>query len=278
MSKKVVNEKKSFMTFFIYENTKEKCLFSKRPQRDIGGIRMEYVMILFAFFIIIISLYFIFEINLKKIKKAGENSKLDKIVSRFPENKEICKSILKMLKNEKVKIKENDDKDNKTSLYIAISNTIFIANIKNSYTRIQTIAHECLHSIQNRRLLLFNFIYSNIYLLYFLLSIILTLINIYQNYYLQIIILTLMGFIYYGVRSYLETDAMTKAKYVAQDYINNEVIKNKVCTKKEKNEIIKEYEKINKIGIPATNYVLMVNCFVKVIIYIIIVLIFKNVL
>ena len=35
-----------------------------------------------------------------------------------------------------------------------------IANINKTCTRIQTIAHECVHSIQNRKLLMFNFIFS----------------------------------------------------------------------------------------------------------------------
>ena len=129
---------------------------------------MEYIIVLMLLLIVIGVGYFIFNVQVKEIKKAGENKVLDELTSKFPENKEVCKSILKKLNNTKVKIKENDDKDNKTSLYIAISDTIFIANIKDTYTRIQTIAHECLHSIQSRRLLLFNFIYSNIYIFYFI--------------------------------------------------------------------------------------------------------------
>lgn len=229
---------------------------------------MEHLSVLLGCIIVIIILYIAFEVNIKKIKEAGKNKKLDEIANKFPENKEICISILKKLKNENVNIRENDDKENKTSLYIAITNTIFIANIKESYTRIQTIAHECLHSIQNRRLLIFNFIYSNIYLVYFILSILLTIFGVFKNIYLQIIILTFMGFIYYVIRSYLETDAMTKAKYVAEDYMKEYIQQNAVCTKQEINDISNEYDKINKIGIPATNFILATNCIIKVIIYV----------
>ena len=81
---------------------------------------MEYIPVL----IICAILYFIvFEVSMKKIKEAAEDKELDELVNKFPENKEICKSILKKLGNEKVKIKENEDKDNKTSLYIAITDT-----------------------------------------------------------------------------------------------------------------------------------------------------------
>lgn len=233
---------------------------------------MEYVIILILLLIIIGIGYIIFNIQLKEMKKAGKNKKLDELTSKFPENKEICKAILEKLDNTKVKIKENEDKDNKTSLYIAMSDTIFIANIKDTYTRIQTIAHECLHSVQSRRLLLFNFIYSNIYILYFVLSIILTIFGVFKDTKLQIIILTILGFFYYVIRSYLETDAMTKAMYLAKEYMLEYIEKNPICTKEEIEEVTNEYDRINKLGIPATNYMLMVNCIVKVILYILVIL------
>lgn len=236
---------------------------------------MEYIIILFLLIIIVGVGYFIFNIQVKELKNAGKNEKLDELAEKFPENKEICKAILEMLNNTKVKIKENEDKDNKTSLYIAISDTIFIANIKDTYTRIQTIAHECLHSVQSKKLLLFNFIYSNIYILYFITSVILTILGIFKDTKLQIIILSLLGFFYYVIRSYLETDAMTKARYLAKDYMLEYIEKNPICKKEEVEEIVKEYDRINNLGIPATNYILMVNCIVKVMLYTLIVVI-KN--
>ena len=232
---------------------------------------MEYIVILLILILSLIIAFFSFSINIKKIKKVVKNDKLDKLVSKFPENKQICEKILKNLDNTKVKIKEDNSNEKQTSLYIAISDTIFIANIKNSYTRIQTIAHECLHSIQDRRLLIFNFIYSNIYLIYFILSIILTIFRVYTNYNLQIIILIIMGFIYYLIRSHLEMDAMTKAKYVAKDYIEEYIKDNPVCAKEEVKELSNEYEKINNIGIPATNVLLFFNCIIKVVSYVIVV-------
>lgn len=234
---------------------------------------MEYILILIICLFAIATIYWVFEVNMKKIKETADNKKLDKVANKFPGNEEICKAILKELGNEKVKIKENEDKENKTSLYVAISDTIFIANIKDTYTRIQTIAHECLHSIQSRKLLLFNFYYSNIYLLYFVLSIILTIFGVFKNYNLQIIILMIMGFVYYVVRSYLETDAMTKAEYMAENYMKEYIKKNEICTEKEVEEMSKQYAKINKIGIPATNATLMSNTIIKVLIYIIVVII-----
>lgn len=235
---------------------------------------MEYLGVLIGCLMTIVIMYFVFGINIRKIKEAGKNKKLDEIVNRFPENKEICENILKSMNNSKTKIKENTDKDNKTSLYVAVSDTIFIANIRDSYTRVQTIAHECLHSIQDRKMLIFNFIYSNVYIFYFIMSAIFIIFRVFHTEWIQIVILMSMGFIYYVVRSYLETDAMTKAKYVAQDYINKYVNENQICTKEEVEEIVNEYEKINKIGIPATNYILFVNCIIKVAIIAVLAIIF----
>lgn len=231
---------------------------------------MELVIVLIVLVIILIIGAFIFEVNLKKLKEAGNNKKCDDIVSKFPNNKEICEDILEKLDNKKVKIKENNDKT--ASLYIAISDTIFIANISKTYTRIQTIAHECLHSVQNRKLLLFNYIYSNFYILYFILSVILTILGILKDTKLQVIILTILGFFYYVIRAYLETDAMTKAPYLAKEYMLQYIEKNPIYNKEKIEEVVNEYQRINKIGIPATNYILMVNCIVKVIIYILIAL------
>ena len=231
---------------------------------------MELVIVLIVLVIILIIGAFIFEVNLKKLKEAGNNKKCDDVVSKFPNNKEICEDILEKLNNKKVKIKENNDKT--ASLYIAISDTIFIANISKTYTRIQTIAHECLHSVQNRKLLLFNYIYSNFYILYFILSVILTILGILKDTKLQVIILTILGFFYYVIRAYLETDAMTKAPYLAKEYMIQYIEKNPIYNKEKIEEVVKEYQRINNIGIPATNYILMVNCIVKVIIYILIAL------
>ena len=229
---------------------------------------MEYLIVLIGCIITIAILYVVFEVNIKEIKNVGKNEKLDELTKKFPENEEICKDILKELKNENVKVVQNENRENKTSLYIAMSNTILIANIKDTYTRIQTIAHECLHSIQSRKMLLFNFFYSNFYLIYFIIVAVFTVFGIIKNYYVSIVILILLSYIYYAIRSYLETDAMTKARYVAEDYMKEYIKNNKICEEKEIEELCEQYDRINKIGIPATNYVIFFNCFIKVTIYV----------
>ncbi len=222
---------------------------------------MEYIFLILVCLIILIILWFILEINIKKLKQIGEDKELDNLTKDFPENIDICKSILSKLENDNVSIKE--EKDTKTSLYVVVNNTITIANIRDSYTRIQTVAHECIHSVQSKRMLWFNFIYTNIYMVYFLVVLVLTLCNVVKNPSIFLYILIIMGMVQYFIRSMLETDAMTKAKYVAKEYLEE----NNVCEKEDINKIVSKYDMLNNIGIKLVNYDILARNFIKVIIY-----------
>lgn len=151
---------------------------------------MEYLILAIVIIVLVLMLKFIFKFNIKEIKEIGVNKKLDELTKKFSENTEICKWYLKKLNNTTTKIQEN--LESKNSMYIAITDKIIIANIKESYTRIQTIAHECLHSVQDKKLLYFNFIYTNIYLIYFITITILALFKILPY---KMMFLTLLVFI-----------------------------------------------------------------------------------
>ena len=201
--------------------------------------------------------------DIKKIKEIGYDKELNKIANKFPENKEICEEILKKLNNKNVKIEEN--KESKTSLYIAITNKIIIADIKDTFTRIQTIAHECLHSVQNKKILLFNFIYSNFYLLYFIVSLVLILFNIGER------LIFIQGFIFLSIvyliiRCYLENEAMSKAIFVAKEYMEEQERINENITRQEVDLLVEKFDVLNKIGIPLTNFSLVVGCVLKIVI------------
>ena len=229
---------------------------------------MEFAIIILILILAVIFLKIVYKINLKKIKNIGENNKdLDDIVKKYPSNTEICKQLLNKLNNKKVKIQE--DKEANNCLYIAVSDKIIIANMRESFTRIQTIAHECLHSIQDRRILLFNFIYSNIYILYFILTLILALFKLLPNKMLFLTIFIILGFIYYFIRSYLENDAMIKARFLAKEYMEEQ----NISSKDEINKIVNEYDKLNDIGIKAVNLQLFFNTSVKTIILALVMLI-----
>lgn len=229
---------------------------------------MEICICLLFCILTIILFKIIFKISFKKAKALEKNKKMQIITDRFPENIEIAKEMLEMLDNKEVTIEQA--KDTKTSLYIAITNKISIADMKDNYGRIQTIAHECIHSVQDRTLLMFNFIFSNLSIIYFIVITILSICNIVKNNMLQIFILLLFAFIQFVVRAYLEIDAMTKARYLAKEYIEEK----KLCTQKEVDELINEYDKINKIGIPFIIDNLITNALIRIIVYLIIVLIF----
>ena len=229
---------------------------------------MEFIILLIMIVIIYFILIFIFDFNVKKIKKIGEDKQLDKITQKYPENIEICKEYLKKLNNENVKIEE--DKNSNTTLYLVMSNKIFIANLKDSYTRIQTIAHECLHSIQSKKMLWFNFIFSNIYIIYFFIICILGILKLVPNKMMFLNILIILGLIFYSVRTYLENDAMIKARFLAKEYMQDK----KISNDKEIDIIVKKFDELNDIGIKCTNFQLLSNTLFKIIILLVIFIVF----
>ena len=220
---------------------------------------MEFIIIAIIMLLLIITLKIVFEYNVKELKKIGEDKELDEIAKKYPSNIEMCKAYLKKLNNKKVKIEENEDTE--ASLYIAITDKISIANIQSTYTRIQTIAHECLHSIQDRKLLLFNFWFSNIYLIYFILSLgLCAFCSQYQQIFFNILLL--FSFVYYMVRAYLENDAMIKARYLAKEYIE-EI---QISDKEEVRKLVTGFDKINKMGIKCVNYNLFLGVMIRLLI------------
>lgn len=232
---------------------------------------MEYVLIICISIITLIILKFAWNIKIKdpkRLKELGYDKKLNEITNKLPENKKVCEEILKILGKEDVKIEESQT--NQASLYMVLSNSIIIANIKNTFTRIQTIAHECLHSVQNKRTLVFNFVFSNIYIIYFITIIILTILKLNTYKMLCLFVLVILGFIQYAVRSYLEMDAMTKAKPLAKEYFEQDGSLNPI----DQINILNNYEIINNIGIKLSNYNLILNQVVKIIIYMAICIVF----
>lgn len=232
---------------------------------------MELIAILVLSLTIVVVSVFLMELklkNIKMIKQLGEKKELNDITNGLPENEQICKEMLKMLHNEEVKVKTGNS-NSQASLYIIATNSILIANIKNTFTRVQTIAHECIHSIQDKRLQWFNFVFSNIYLIYFGIITIIALFNKLPYTNIFAIILVMMSILYYFVRSYLETDAMIKARYLAKEYMEQ----NRELIDEENTDIVvKNYDKLNAMGVKFYNMKIMYDCLSKVIIFCIVAL------
>lgn len=209
---------------------------------------MEFMIIGSITLIAIIVLAYVFDYNRKELKHIGENEELDELAKEYPSNMEMCKEYLKKVKNEKVQIEENEGAE--ASLYIAITDKISIGNIQKSYTRIQTIAHECLHSIQSRKLLLFNFVFSNIYLIYFVAICVLTIFKLLPYKMMFLAIFLILSMIYYMVRIFLENDAMIKARYLAKEYMEEK----RISSSEEIKKLVAGFDQINAVGIKCINY------------------------
>lgn len=218
---------------------------------------MEFIILLIIFIITYIILKIIFDVNLRKLKQICIDEQLDELTAKYSDNIEICKWYLNRINNKNVKIEE--DKKSNATLYLVKGNKIFIGNLNNSYTRIQTIAHECLHSIQSKKLLWLNFIFSNIYLIYFALISVFAILKILPEKSMFLSILIIMGLIYYSVRTYLEDDAMIKARFLSEEYMKE----TKILQENQIQRVLNKYDKINDLGIKATNFQLLAKTLIK---------------
>lgn len=215
---------------------------------------MEIIVLTFSLLILIISLNIKLK-DLKELKKTNASEENLKLIEDVPDNIEICKEILKKFNNSKVIIENKTDE--KSSYYIAISNKIIIGNVSDSFSRIQTVIHECIHSIQDRRVLIANYVLSSISNIYFLILIITAIINrISLKLFMSFFILQ---FICYVIRSFLENDAMIRAEYETEKYLKEKDSRNE-------KEIIEKYKNMNKIGIKLYNFVLYAKIIIKCII------------
>ena len=228
---------------------------------------MELIIIIVAVIAIII-VNSMMKMNIKELEKIALDDELKKISEKYPKNKDICKNILKKLGNELTKIEENTTSE--ATLYIAIQDKISIGNTHESFTRIQTIAHECLHSIQDKKIQIFNFIYSNIYLIYFFTICVLVVIKKLPNEMIFSNILLILSFIYYVIRIFLENEAMIKAEYLAKEYIKEQ----NISTVQEIEKLCNGFKKINEGCIKGTNCNLFEKIMIKVVIFNVLALIF----
>lgn len=224
---------------------------------------MELLIILIIIIITQIILKIVLKTNKKEIMRIAENESLNARTQELPNNVVICKEILKKLNNEKVKVEEEERTN---CFYFIATDKIILNKDKKFFTRIQTIAHECVHSIQNKNVLWFNYIFTNLLNLFWLVITILTVVGVIKNYILFVSIMLILAMVFYVIRSYLEIEAMTKAKYIAKEYLEEHNVK-------ETKKITEEYEKINNIGIKYTCYKLISSKLYLIILYIIICLI-----
>jgi hypothetical protein len=167
--------------------------------------------------------------------KKSNHKNLTEISDKFCSNEVVCKQILELQNNKTTKIKL--DKDIKNNYYVFITDTIYLSDKevnKRSYQRICGIAHECIHSIQNKILQGINFALSNIELIVFVISFICIIlkfnINIVFYFYIILNIISAIP------RVVLEIDATLRSINLCKKYIGN------VVNMKETDMLIKSYK------------------------------------
>lgn len=137
----------------------------------------------------------------------------------------VCEKILKLLKNTttKVKVKENL----KGSYYAYITDTIYLPkeNINEDVEeRLIVICHECIHSVQSKKMHKINFILSNFEIL---LSIILLISICLKTSFLWILVLVYLTTLVFSIiiRVILEKDAVKRSFPLTMNVINKKVVK-----------------------------------------------------
>ncbi|MCX8075157.1 MAG: hypothetical protein N2749_06185 [Clostridia bacterium] len=152
-----------------------------------------------------------------------KNSKIKKIIDKLPDNITITKEMLTMLGNSTTNV--IIDNDFKNSYYVFMNDKIYLSNKENNkYTRVCLIAHECVHSIQNKILQWFNFILSNLELLAFFLCAVLIFFDKSKN--ISFLVYTCIWAISVLVRSILEIHAVYKSIYLSKKYLDIKISKN----------------------------------------------------
>ena len=60
-------------------------------------MKIEFIILLVILGLFYLTLRYIFDVNIKKLKEISKNEKLDELTKKYPENKEICKWYLRKL-------------------------------------------------------------------------------------------------------------------------------------------------------------------------------------
>ena len=63
-------------------------------------------------------------------------------------------------------------------------------------------------------------------------------------------IFLVLGLVYYSIRTYLENDAMIKARFLAKEYMEEK----RISSKDEIESLVKKYDELNDIGIKFINF------------------------
>ncbi len=224
---------------------------------------MEYIICFIGILIMLGIVYILMGTRIKELKRLKNKPEYDAITAKLADNMTLGKLILTKLGNQHTIIEETNDLQ---TLYIAISDKITVSKEEKNYTRVQTLVHECIHSIQPRKILLFHFIFGNIYFLSIFVVSILTIFHMIPNKILTFNILLIMAILFFTVKIYLELDAMTRAPFITEKILKE----NESISEEEKRKLQKGYQEVNKIAVPYSVFVMLFNVCIPIAIYLLI--------
>lgn len=176
-------------------------------------------MLVFITFLIATIFLVIINFNeMKKIKEQAIDEKYDRKIAMLPDNKQVCNELQKMI-NKECEIQLDDNTT--SSAYIFFLDKIILSNneiSKKSFSRILFIAHECIHSIQNKNMHIANFTLKNAVNIFTIALFVI----LFMNKITVDILLTyfLVAFISFCINMILETDAIYRSIILARKYLS----------------------------------------------------------
>jgi len=153
------------------------------------------------------------------------------VVKEIGDNEKIAINILKYVGNDTTKVEKNQDGKIKASFYNGNTDKITIKDTDDleDCSRVVHIAHECIHSIQEKRLVKIHFLLSNIQILYFLGIFIYFFYNRDIDLRLSLLLVQVGIFIAtFFIKIVLESDATYRGPELAFRYLENIAGKEKI--------------------------------------------------
>lgn len=176
----------------------------------------------------ILSSSFLFWVCYKKsnVNEVIHEEEISSILKNIGDNEVIAKEMLSNLSNNHTSVEKNKDEKIKASFYNCSTDKILIKDTKDleDLSRVVHIAHECVHSIQDKKIQKMHFFISNIQILYFLAIFIYFFYN--KNMELRFALLLVQVFIFFVtffIKIVLESDATYRAVLVSLEYLHDKL-------------------------------------------------------
>ena len=178
---------------------------------------------------------FLFFICNKKTTATQEihDNYVSKTLKEIGNNEKLAKELLKYIGNTTTTVETNQDKKIKASFYDSNTDKITIKNTEDleECSRLIHISHECIHSIQDKKILKLHFLLSNIQILYFLGIFIYFFYN--KNLELRMNLLLVQLFIFvltFFVKIVLESDATYRSTVLAFNFLESKLKSNEIAS------------------------------------------------